>query len=183
MVAAEAEHAVPLLEQSAHTVMNGIVGIDPGQAFQRHITRVMPKSRLAEIASSFGKHVGRVTHDGMPDCVGPQSRAAKEGGIVVLRKPQQGKGACRRVCRHIDLSGFGKLRVKTPSAACHPAVAASFRRHSGLSRRHSEQHRRSASLQTGSGPTSAAAGHAAAPGFRPWPATAWCIREARPLPE
>ena len=29
MVAAEAEHAVPLLKQSVHTVMNGVVGIDP----------------------------------------------------------------------------------------------------------------------------------------------------------
>ena len=29
MVAAEAEHAVPLFEQSAHTVMNGVVGIEP----------------------------------------------------------------------------------------------------------------------------------------------------------
>ena len=29
MVAAEAEHAVPLLEQSVHTVMNCVVGIDP----------------------------------------------------------------------------------------------------------------------------------------------------------
>ena len=77
MVAAEAEHAAPVLEQSVHTVMNGVVGIDPGQVFKRHITRVMPKSRRAEIASSFGKHIGRIAHDGMPDCVGPQSRAAQ----------------------------------------------------------------------------------------------------------
>ena len=110
MVAAEAEHAVPFLEQSVHTVMNGVVGVDPGQLLQLHITRVMPESWRAEIASGFGEHVGRFTHDGMPDCVRPQSRAAKEGGIVVLWKPQQGKGACR----HSDLSGFWKLLVKTP---------------------------------------------------------------------
>ena len=181
MIAAEAEHAVPLLEQSVHTVMNGVVGIDPGQLFQCHITRVMLQSRRAEIASGFGEYVGRVTNDGMPDCVWTQSWAAKEGGIFVLRKPQQGKKARRRVCRQIDLSGFGNLRVKTPSAACHPAAAASFRRHSGPFRRYNEPHMRSASLPIGSGLTGAATGHAAVPVFRPWPAMVWCIREARPL--
>ena len=29
MVATEAEHPVPFFKESAHTVMNGVVGIDP----------------------------------------------------------------------------------------------------------------------------------------------------------
>ena len=58
MITAKAEHAVPLFEQPAHTVMNGVVGIDAGQLFQCHITGVMPQPRRTEIASGFSEHVG-----------------------------------------------------------------------------------------------------------------------------
>ena len=88
MIAAEAEHAVPFVEQGADAVMDGIIGVDPGKLLQCDIAGIVPEAGRAEIASGLGEHIGRIRDDGMPYFAGRQPWTAQKRGIVVLRKPQ-----------------------------------------------------------------------------------------------